>query len=116
MKTKHTEGKWKVDDSSEYNISVVSPWTQVVTPANTMTFGDYRGALICEMHYNSGVPTKEQALANAKLIASAPDLLEALDHLLETMRPHIMKMGIKKGFSEHAALTQAQTAIHKATE
>ena len=115
MEKKFTSGPWKIDDSIEYEINVVSPWSDKVKAGNSATFGDYRGAIICEMHYNTGVPTKEQALLNAKLIASAPELLEALSHLLETMRPHIMKLSIKKGFSEHTALAQAQTAIKKAT-
>jgi hypothetical protein len=79
----YTKGNWKVDKTTPNTISVVSPWSKEVTPENTMTFGDYRGALICEMHYNSGVPTKEQALANAKLIAAASDLLKACITVLE---------------------------------
>jgi len=75
---KHTVGNWKIDDTIDNTISVVSPWSDKVKPEETATFGDYRGALICEMYYNTGVPTKGQALANAKLIAAAPDLLQAL--------------------------------------
>ena len=61
------------------------------------------------------VPTKEQAIANAKLIAQAPALLEALNLMCETMKPYIYKLGVKKGFTELTVLAQAQTAIHKAT-
>ena len=75
---KHTKGPWKVDEKTEYTISVHAPWSDRVKVVEEQTFGDYRGALICEMHYNTGVPTKEKALANAKLIAAATDLLEAL--------------------------------------
>lgn len=77
-KTQITQGEWKVDDSIEYEISVVSPWTDKHQPRDSAVFGDYRGGIICSMNYNGGVPTKEQALANAKLIAAAPDLLSAL--------------------------------------
>lgn len=76
METKFTKGKWKIDTSEDYTVSVVSPWSTEVTSDNFSTFADYRGALICEMHYNTGVPTKETAIANAKLIAAAPALLQ----------------------------------------
>lgn len=69
--------------SEEYKINIVSPWTENVKPEATPTFGDYRGAHICEMHYNTGVPTKEQALANANLIAAAPELLKRLQYLID---------------------------------
>ena len=79
---KHTKGPWKVDEKTEYTISVHAPWSDRVKVVEEQTFGDYRGALICEMHYNSGVPTKEKALANAKLIAAAPDMLEVCKSIL----------------------------------
>jgi hypothetical protein len=83
MATKHTPGPWKIDESIDYAVSVHAPWSDKVKAGNTPLFGDYRGGIICEMHYNSGVPTKEQALANAKLIAAAPELFEALCYAIK---------------------------------
>jgi hypothetical protein len=73
----HTKGNWKVDESTPNTITVVSPWSQKVKPGNTSVFGDYRGAHICEMHWNTGVPTKETAMANARIISASPDMLDA---------------------------------------
>jgi hypothetical protein len=107
MKTKHTKGKW-----------IIYPNSNLCTYPGIEAIGGKHGnfSIVCMGEELTGVQghTKEETMANAKLIASAPELLEALNHLCETMRPHIMKLGIKKGFSEHAALAQAQTAIHKA--
>lgn len=83
---RHTQGEWKIDVSSQNEIVIFSPWSKEVTPGNTATFGDYRGAHVCSIAYNSGVPTKEQALANAQLIASAPELLEALKKSREILK------------------------------
>lgn len=60
--------------------------------------------------------TCNQAEANAKLMAAAPNLLNALSHLCEVMKPHVMKLNVRKGFSEHVALAGAQKAIKEATE
>ena len=44
------------------------------------------------------------------------DIIRELQDLCKTMRPYIMSLNIRKGFSEHVALAQAEKAIHKATE
>jgi hypothetical protein len=75
---KHTPGKWIVDESIKYTISVISPWSKENDVSNSAVFGDYRGGIICSANWNTGVPSYEQALANAQLISSAPELLEAL--------------------------------------
>jgi len=90
-KTKHTATPWKVNDSTENTINVVSPWSDKVTESNFKTFADYRGAHICEMHYNTGTPSKEQAEANAErivhcvnnydnLLFAVKELEKVLDH------------------------------------
>jgi len=85
--SKHTPRPWKIDTTSQQGIiTVVSPWTDNNRVENSATFGDYRGSIICQMEYNNGVPTKEQAEANACLIATAPELLEALKEVSEAIR------------------------------
>lgn len=77
------KGQWEVSvDEESARITIVAPWSDKVRPAKTATFGDYRGAHICHIDYVSSegsVPTKEQALAHAQLIKSAPLLLEKLE-------------------------------------
>ncbi len=76
------KGPWEVSvDEESARITIVAPWSDRVRPANTATFGDYRGAHICHIDYVSAtgsVPSKEQAMAHAKLIASIPLFLEKL--------------------------------------
>jgi len=83
METKHTPGPWKiVRDASDFiqGVEVDSGW-------------------ICDTQFNS-IPSCE---ANAKLIAAAPDLLEALQEV------------IKISDRNHIAWDKAKAAIQKAT-
>lgn len=65
MRTKHTEGEWKV--------------------VNGLTIVNHEGDEIAKVkHYNSEyLPTSN---ADAKLIAAAPDLLKALERVAVTYR------------------------------
>jgi hypothetical protein len=61
---KHTKGNWKIDDNQKLPLAII--------------VDDENGEGICEI----GLRTEENK-ANAKLIAAAPELLEALKELLE---------------------------------
>lgn len=64
LEFKGTKGEWKVSDSNTYG-------------RKTIDFENLRGYI--DIWYHNGADiTKEEALANAKLVASAPKLLEAL--------------------------------------
>jgi len=118
METKHTKEKWIYIKS---NKSVVANGNNIAFTGAPRFVSEIRneGESWLDMRQRTEPERKsidEEQEANARLIASAPDLLQALNDLCEVIHPHIMKMGIRKGFSEHAALAQAQTAIHKATQ
>ncbi|MDH1299708.1 hypothetical protein [Achromobacter sp. GD03932] len=70
MTTNHTEGPWAV---SPENPKIIKPADQFGMASNVI-IGSAAG------HPNSGFfPTDEEAIANARLIAAAPELLEALE-------------------------------------
>ena len=94
--TKHTPGPWTTNQSEPHCIEATDH------PSNGTP-------LICEMFNSSHIPQDEQ-LANARLIASAPDLLEALQafaavEAFEGWHPKYRD-----------AIEKAEAAIAKATE
>lgn len=95
---KHTPGPWKIEDKALFDLWIVRPWDNSFRPEHSNTFGSYLGAHICELHWNDGIPTKEQALANARLIAQAPAMMLALKAIAE------MKVDENTDFRELAAL------------
>ena len=87
--SKHTPGPWAMTDYPEHvRITIAAPWSRRVRAETSDTFGSYLGAHICELEYTStGVATREQARANAALIAAAPALLDALRAIVEEAGP-----------------------------
>jgi len=109
MNTKHTPGPWHVGDLAAPNLAgrnalVYAPSGYAVADAKIF-------------HCKFGVPEME---ANARLIAAAPDLLEALEAIRaridgEWDNPALVKFGGLRDTKEdiHALATEA---IAKATE
>lgn len=102
MEAKHTKGTWEVSKHNKTIVSVAN-----FTKVNTRKSINQLGTL----------NERREAEANAKLIAAAPDLLEALnacketlDKVLHTMEDDSRVMGLPVG--AHAA--QADRAIKKA--
>lgn len=95
MKTQYTPGPWKARQ-----------WGETIDISN----GD---TSICNLNpcgvYDSGIPKRIHS-ANARLIASAPDLLEALKGMLNNFKPG----DIKKHYSQNVAVSIANSAIAKA--
>ena len=96
MNTKHTPG----------------PWT--ATLANTIIPAK-RTRIIATAWRNSELPSipEEEQAANAKLIAAAPELLEALRSVRDTMHRR-MSAGEVPTQEEAAAFVAAEDAIVKA--
>lgn len=87
---KKPHGKFQIRDS-EGNIMCVNS-----------SYGEHMGALNFK---------PEEMQANAKLIAAAPELLEAAQYLLKHIKP---SKNIQKDFCHNLALANLSKAIHKA--
>lgn len=110
-KLKITGGEWKTSYTTDGKVIVVSPWNNTtVKVEDTPTFGDYRGAHICSAEYNSGVPTKEQAISNLSFVAEAGtvanetglmprEMKEQRDRLLERLK--ITDRALKAAIEEY---------------
>ena len=93
---KHTQGEWLLHENlrsinSENNIPIANVWYNNI--ANVW-------------YKNTTMVTEEEGLANAKLIAAAPDLLEALQGL-----NHLWQ-----GKEDWIEVKRAINAINKATK
>jgi hypothetical protein len=71
MTTQHTPGPWSID------------WNFIVAPDPSGEHADVYIAEIAESDEDGRIPSEDQIEANARLIAAAPDLLAALQHVLE---------------------------------
>ena len=91
-----TEGDWKVD------IDHQTHQTGKITIATGNLSTGYNWQIIAEVEKN------DNTLPNAKLIASAPELLEALQRLVKTVE--------SEGLQRDILLDRAEQAIKKATE
>ena len=92
--TKHTAGPWET-------MEMPGPQSDIVCQAET-------GQRVCEFPY--GLSDGEDA-ANARLIAAAPDLLEALERTLSWLASYPGEACM----SEKGPYAQARAAIAKAT-
>jgi len=97
---KHTPGPWKLDLQETYE------W-----PTEEIEIMDNDGdGFIAKVYAHTNIETQK---ANARLIAAAPDLLEALKELQKRIHAH-MKMDVKKHYSLLVADAAASKAIHNA--
>lgn len=108
MSALHTPGPWEVVDATEHHgFYVNSEFGSTICDLYTMTRPDMPSTA-------NGGPSKpvsflaEMAGPNARLIASAPDLLAALRAVIGEFFPHPTP-------GEYPELTDARAAIAKAT-
>lgn len=101
MENKFTKGEWYVHTDQISNTSYIKTKEKVLGHI-------YQEDESEDEEYNSGSPTSEEAEANAKLIAAAPELLEALIKA----REHIWA----SGEIDRRTLSEIDEAIKKATE
>lgn len=102
---KHTPGPWMVTDAPSGQICV--------------TTEDEDGSWICgQIHNQEGEMSREEAVANAFLIAASPELLEALIEAEVRLRysgDHFHDVGATdRAEADWAAADKARAAIAKA--
>lgn len=76
MEFKGTKGKWKIDITPPYHGPKCST-LEIYSDEKT-------SAWICKVQ-NNGVIESEEGTANAKLIASAPEMFESINELLSLL-------------------------------
>jgi hypothetical protein len=104
METKHTKGKWEVANQSEQK-----KWFNISSPSG----------IIARSFYGELEPIvyDYEAKANAKLIAAAPDLLEALQKVKsELMYENLINKEKSSGRNWQVELDIINQVIKKATE
>lgn len=95
MKTQHTKGEWKIGKSLRCLVGTNEP--EVLAIADCNIDGDIN---------------KEEQQANAKLIAAAPELLEALDYIMSEINSNPMSVQ----YFDLRLIKQANEAIKKVTQ
>ena len=110
--SKHTQGEWRIDDEDlQYDPETyfsIGIWSGEALVTTVSAFGlqsEERNG--CEYVTNAEPEQKEidTAIANARLIAAAPNLLEALRGMLNAL----------PSATTHPAIRAARAAIAKAT-
>lgn len=111
MSNKHTLGPWEyrggfISDTKDEAtiISGIPRWHKKHTRINDEPFGGFQNGFYW--------PTKEEIVANARLIAAAPELLEAVKDLLDIIHDDLTHA---RQADHHEALSAARAAIAKAT-
>ena len=98
----HTPGPWEYDRGF------------IVAPDPGGRHADIYVAETVHADDEGRIASPEELDANGRLIASAPELLQALDYLLEQMVDMDLKYGIALSEGEEDARAQALAAIAKA--
>ena len=107
--TAHTAGPWQV--KSEYEPHIVIANVDGDTDSSGTTYS-YDTVAACEDEYGDALPEAE---ANARLIASAPDLLKALEKYGDEMCEGWCDGGPHFGFADCGGC-RARRAVYQATK
>ena len=100
METKFTKGKWELDRDFIYTelSEVICDIDPIGVSKKVFT------------------RSKEEAIANAKLIAAAPELLDRLNSLVLSVKAHPDYQFGEEGDEWHDIVSLAEETIKKATE
>jgi hypothetical protein len=102
--TKHTPGPWTVGqkgDYGTYNANVIYAGSEGICAVGQIP-------LHTKLEQISGEPRWQTGLANARLIAAAPDLLEACKHLVAAIERGNVEMAEVAAESASAAIAKAE--------
>ena len=105
VQMKHTPGPWYVE-----TVPTSIGHCHKIQPVNACLYVDYRGIRATD-------PKTAVAEANARLIAAAPELLEALEKMLhEATKIGAFDEDAERRLEQRPEFIQARAAIAKATE
>lgn len=111
METKFTKSKWVAVIDSAYKKGVINPKIMDAKSGEQICLVDFNGDGLCE----TADVKVEEAHCNAKLIAAAPELLEALIEATEQLNV-FSDLEVSNKERVKQAVISAQSAIKKATE
>ena len=100
METKFTKGKWELGRDFVY-----TKLSEVICDINPIGVSK-----------KVFTRSKEEAISNAKLIASAPELLDRLNSLVLSVKAHPDYQFGEEGDEWHDIVSLAEEAIKKATK
>lgn len=100
--SKHTSGHWQINEGQTFKTST---GRLILMVESTLNKTHDVGTVIAKVFGNSN----DEVIANAKLIAAAPELLEALKAISEWDKRHEAIIGT-------VIINQVNSAIKKATE
>lgn len=105
MKAKHTPGPWTINDSMAKDGRKSCLWYYIYAEGKTVA--EVKGRH-CKIKNST-------ALSNAKLIAAAPELLEALSEFIDYYESDFFNFTANDGYVKADWVIKASKAIKKAT-
>lgn len=109
---KPTPGPWEIDDDRQYIDGIGTVVMHRVVAQDGRVVAEFSNAGCNEIAYEDdgegcGRHYDYQAMANARLIAAAPEMADAIEALLDSYEPH-------PGGSAYDAYMSAKAALAKA--
>lgn len=114
-KTQHTPGPWHTPGEVFKPMNYGRPRSEYHNPEAYRAIGIGNGASHIGYVSVTGCVPESEAQANARLIAAAPDLLQALQRLQKQIRDKYADHGLDWTENDSDAYEQASAAIARAT-